>query len=1075
MTNPIDIEVKDGVDGSVEKKLAAIAKQARAGHKALEDLKTALKGLNTSPLADLQKASATHTNALARELNAQARMVEATNKGAVAAARAALEKQRLATESQRTAAAESNAARAMSQSENAALRLAQAQSRTAASKSEATREAERLAASMGRLKQSVDPLGAALDRHNLELAEATRLYQSGGMNAATFASYETTLKGRIDATTQAIAAQNAALNKGIQSGKAMTQAGLNLSRQFADIGVTAAMGMNPLMILIQQGPQIADAFATAKTQGLGFSALMRGMGAAIAPFLPIILAVGAALGTAATVFGLFHRELAKGYPKDITVGMNLTEEQLERVTSKTVTFGDTFAATFTVIGRRIMDSPIGDALEWIGEKFNEVVDWIVKTWVDGWAFQIGVAIGAYRTIIDQWKMFPSAFGDMIISGVNVAIRAIQDLLNKAADGLNLFVAGFNSNPLVMIPIPEIGDINLGQLENQYAGAGASLGEAFSANVVSGIATAREEMSRFAQDIGSEALRRARARATKEAGKANRGRGGQSDEEKRAEALRDINDALDDELALMGMVGDALAIEARMQGIINSLVQKGIQLTDTEAQTILDKVTAIQTLSHVQSQLESIYEDAVSVERDYRAGLTAANQLLAEGRINTDQHATAIGRLEYQYRQASDPMAAFNDGLKDEGELLGKFGIQLAATIRLQSVRNTLIAQGRKLTDEQTEALTRQLEQRERELMIASELDSLYASGQGAMDQLTAKTYALQIAQQQGFVSAEQYRVGLNNIAMEAAAVSIQMTGMATTGQFALASLQQYMSSYQGVLVGLTESFGQFFTTVADGFANGIARAIVYAEDFGEAMKDVARQAIAELIAGLIKMGIQWLITQAIGQTAGAAATAGSVAQAGVVAAAWAPAAAAVSLATSGANSVPASMGLISTYALSSALSMVPGLKDGGGVSGPGGPRSDKVLRWLSDGEFVVNAPATRDNRDVLEAINSGGTMMPPKMADGGVVTNQTVYRPAKAPSASAQGEGVTMKVSIENYSTASVVAQQVGPHEVRIIAREVAEEVVGAKTPAIIGAEMSDPNSRGRKSLSRHTNLQPVR
>lgn len=41
---------------------------------------------------------------------------------------------------------------------------------------------------------------------------------------------------------------------------------LNLSRQFADIGVTAAMGMNPLMILLQQGPQIADIM---KTSGLG--------------------------------------------------------------------------------------------------------------------------------------------------------------------------------------------------------------------------------------------------------------------------------------------------------------------------------------------------------------------------------------------------------------------------------------------------------------------------------------------------------------------------------------------------------------------------------------------------------------------------------------------------------------------------------------------------------------------------------------------------------------------------------------------------------------------------------------
>lgn len=41
---------------------------------------------------------------------------------------------------------------------------------------------------------------------------------------------------------------------------------LNLSRQFADVGVTAAMGMNPFMILLQQGPQIADIM---KTSGLG--------------------------------------------------------------------------------------------------------------------------------------------------------------------------------------------------------------------------------------------------------------------------------------------------------------------------------------------------------------------------------------------------------------------------------------------------------------------------------------------------------------------------------------------------------------------------------------------------------------------------------------------------------------------------------------------------------------------------------------------------------------------------------------------------------------------------------------
>lgn len=44
---------------------------------------------------------------------------------------------------------------------------------------------------------------------------------------------------------------------------------------------------------------------------------------------------------------------------------------------------------------------------------------------------------------------------------------------------------------------------------------------------------------------------------------------------------------------------------------------------------------------------------------------------------------------------------------------------------------------------------------------------------------------------------------------------------------------------------------------------------------------------------------------------------------------------------------------------------------GGHVRGPGTSRSDDVPAWLSDGEFVVNAAATRKNRVALEAINSG--------------------------------------------------------------------------------------------------------
>lgn len=55
---------------------------------------------------------------------------------------------------------------------------------------------------------------------------------------------------------------------------------------------------------------------------------------------------------------------------------------------------------------------------------------------------------------------------------------------------------------------------------------------------------------------------------------------------------------------------------------------------------------------------------------------------------------------------------------------------------------------------------------------------------------------------------------------------------------------------------------------------------------------------------------------------------------------------------------------------------------GGMINGPGGPRDDRVPILASNGEFVVNARATSQNRALLEAINAGAL---PRRATGGPV------------------------------------------------------------------------------------------
>ena len=73
---------------------------------------------------------------------------------------------------------------------------------------------------------------------------------------------------------------------------------------------------------------------------------------------------------------------------------------------------------------------------------------------------------------------------------------------------------------------------------------------------------------------------------------------------------------------------------------------------------------------------------------------------------------------------------------------------------------------------------------------------------------------------------------------------------------------------------------------------------------------------------------------------------------------------------------------------------VRGFAAGGLVAGPGSGRSDSIPALLSNGEFVANARATRDNRPLLEAINAGAFKLNnlTGFADGGLVAEDFVAR-----------------------------------------------------------------------------------
>ena len=511
----------------------AVEKATRGAAKASADLR-AQRQLEAAAMREVVQAS----KAYERDQNAADRSVERSAAQVLAfrqrmARQRALEEGRAATEATAATAAADRAAERSAQ-QVLAFRVRMARQRAneeaaaanlaAKAEAEAAREQAAAIASLEQriaaLKGSIDPTFAAQQRLDAEMREATALYKMGAISASDYAKATAVLEQRMAAAARGQTLLGAAHLSAAGSSKVMTQATLNLSRQFADIGVTAAMGMNPLMILIQQGPQIADAFAMAKTQGLGFTAVLRGMLATLAPLLIAIWPLIIVAGAAAAGFALLNRELAKKYPKDITDGLGLTEEQLKRVKDRTVTLGDTFMATLTVMGRHLMQGPLGGAIKWLGDRWSDLMDGMSRAAFEGLALIIGGFVGAYRTIMANWRNFGPALGDVFTIAANRAIDAIEMIVNAHVRALNVLIAGINKIP--GIHLPAIAEADLSHLKGQVSGAAEFIGKSFAANVQTAVQQTRAGMRQIGKEIETEALRRARARALEKAGDPNKG-------------------------------------------------------------------------------------------------------------------------------------------------------------------------------------------------------------------------------------------------------------------------------------------------------------------------------------------------------------------------------------------------------------------------------------------------------------------------------------------------------------------------------------------------------------------------
>jgi len=214
---------------------------------------------------------------------------------------------------------------------------------------------------------------------------------------------------------------------------------MNLGYQINDVGMTLATGMNPLTVLIQQGSQILQIYAGQGGVRAAFSDISRmlvGIGKRLWPIA--VLAAG---------FGILTREINK-------------------TTDVSVTFMDTVKAVFQVLGRKIMDV-IGGPLQWLKEKFGEVLDFIAEWFPKVMNALIGGTRAAVRIVAATWDLLPDLFYDVWNTVRNTTLEFIngivnlitQDLLQGILRGVDkiiqAFVFAFEAIKIIWDQLPAI--------------------------------------------------------------------------------------------------------------------------------------------------------------------------------------------------------------------------------------------------------------------------------------------------------------------------------------------------------------------------------------------------------------------------------------------------------------------------------------------------------------------------------------------------------------------------------------------------------------------------------------------
>lgn len=831
---------------------------------------------------------------------------------------------------------------------------------------------------LAKLLGQINPTVAALDRLDDMQQKLQRYKKLGIVESDTLVDAQK----RIDAMRDALGEADDGMNKAGMSARQMANNLRMVPPQLTDIAVSLAGGQAPMTVFLQQGGQLKDMFGGIGPAARAVGGYVLGL---VNPFTLAAAAVGAltlayyqgteeteamtnaiisngnAAGTSTNQLANFAAQVGKG---------NATVGEAAAVLTQLAAAGNPLTTMYTNITASTLNwsKMTGQATTEVVENFNDLakdpVD-AVKKLDDQLHFLTAAQYANIQSLQEQGKTMDAARVATEAYADALATRSAEmeqnlGYVEKAWNGLKS-AAKSAWDAMLDVGRTETPEQQLAkvykQIENAQKGVGRGgrlMGLGINQDSLDTLYKRAEELQskiaadgqKQAEDIANNLLQTAGKKGVDTINSIYTS--AQTQTQKLEKQLKDLDKARADALKAGGFTAEE---ETKYAASRKNIEQQIADIKEREAKKNAPKTrgqnAGVREADNTASRLLAQYDPAAQAARTLTKEESQLQLALSKGKITREEYGKALAQASQNYAAAIKGA----QGLTAAEQYQAQLERQLLLQREQYAAQAAAVGMGSKEAERYQQRLQLEQQTNDRVLQLRTELAQATTEKQRqelqAQIDLTNEYLPQQIAaMQQGWAQMD-------------AAMANPINGWT-------AAVQNFGDQAANV-AGQTQSvFSTAFGTITDGITDKITSLDLSLKSLGEVGAEAARG----IISGFVKMGVQMGANAILAMTLGSSQTAATVAMAGTTAAAWAPAAAMASLATFGGNSVPAATALTTTTALASSLAAIPGLATGGMVNGAGTGTSDSNLRWLSNGEFVVNAEATRRNRALLEAINS---------------------------------------------------------------------------------------------------------